>query len=370
MVEYSAGIVTAYGSAKRAGYTGTYEDFCRQQAQYAQNASAVEQAKQTAVSASQSADQAKQDAMTASTTAQQSAQTAQGSAQSAGQSAVDAQTAKNNAQTYAQSASQSAGSAQQSAQSAQAVLESIPEDYSDLSSDVVQLKADLGDLTDLETENKNSIVSAINEVAGGGLSDEVKNSLLLCLRNVPYLSDNGAYELLSAALDGESDYRFITLDDIESSVGYGNISVNNGTVTPETFVSFSILTYNVDSIRFTTPEVYAPGRFVFKKSGTNYYVVSGGGVIMRFDKSGSKYTAVQNIDQTFATITKYNGFNSVAKGKRYQIELDNGIFRLSSGSGEKLMEITNADIIGYWGDNIENLGKIWRFENARVLNGD
>ena len=73
MIEYSAGIVTAYGSAVRAGYTGTYEDFCRQQAQYADNASAVEQAKQTAVSASQSADQAKQDAQTASTTAQQSA---------------------------------------------------------------------------------------------------------------------------------------------------------------------------------------------------------------------------------------------------------------------------------------------------------
>ena len=32
---YSAGIVTAYGAAKRAGYQGTYEDFCRQQAGYA-----------------------------------------------------------------------------------------------------------------------------------------------------------------------------------------------------------------------------------------------------------------------------------------------------------------------------------------------
>jgi len=143
MIEYSAGIVTAYGSAVRAGYTGTYEDFCRQQAQYAENAQAVEQAKQTAVSASQSANQAKQDAQTASTTAQQSAQSAQGSAQSAGQSAQDAQTAESNAQTYAQSASQSAGSAQQSAQTAQAVFESIPEDYSDLSKDVDKLKADL-----------------------------------------------------------------------------------------------------------------------------------------------------------------------------------------------------------------------------------
>ena len=147
---YSAGIVTAYGAAKRAGYQGTYEDFCRQQAQYADNASAVEQAKQTAVSASQSADQAKQDAQTASTTAQQSAQSAQGSAQSAGQSAQDAQTASAHAGTRAQIAASAAGSAQASAAAAQAVLESIPEDYSDLSEDVDQLKADLDDIKSLD----------------------------------------------------------------------------------------------------------------------------------------------------------------------------------------------------------------------------
>lgn len=146
MVEYSAGIVTAYGSAKRAGYTGTYEDFCRQQAQYADNALAVEQAKQTAVSASQSAVSASTTAQTASTTAVSASNTASTQAQLAVQSAQDAQTAESNAQTYAQSASQSAGSAQQSAQSAQSVLESIPEDYSDLSANVSQLKADLEEL--------------------------------------------------------------------------------------------------------------------------------------------------------------------------------------------------------------------------------
>lgn len=43
---YNAGIVTAYGAAVRGGYTGTYEEFCRQQAGYAQSAAAVEQAKE------------------------------------------------------------------------------------------------------------------------------------------------------------------------------------------------------------------------------------------------------------------------------------------------------------------------------------
>ena len=42
------GIASAYGAAVRGGYTGTYEDFCRQQAGYAQSAAAVEQAKQDA----------------------------------------------------------------------------------------------------------------------------------------------------------------------------------------------------------------------------------------------------------------------------------------------------------------------------------
>lgn len=46
MATYNAGIVTAYGAAVRGGYTGTYEQFCAQQANYAQSAAAVEQAKE------------------------------------------------------------------------------------------------------------------------------------------------------------------------------------------------------------------------------------------------------------------------------------------------------------------------------------
>lgn len=42
---YSAGVVTAYGAAVRGGYTGTYEEFCAEQADFAENAAAVAQAK-------------------------------------------------------------------------------------------------------------------------------------------------------------------------------------------------------------------------------------------------------------------------------------------------------------------------------------
>lgn len=38
---YSAGIVTAYGAAVRGGYTGTYEDWCRDMAQLGDNVQQV-----------------------------------------------------------------------------------------------------------------------------------------------------------------------------------------------------------------------------------------------------------------------------------------------------------------------------------------
>ena len=184
---YSAGIVTAYGAAKRAGYTGTYEDFCRQQAGYAESAAAVETAKNTAVSAANTATAKATEATTAATAAQTAKERTEaaasqaltdiGTARSGAISAVqtEGQTQTSNARAQALAAAQSATtastkaseasasattattkateadasatSAAQSASSAQSVLDSIPEDYSDLSKDVGQLKADLEDTT-------------------------------------------------------------------------------------------------------------------------------------------------------------------------------------------------------------------------------
>lgn len=55
LATYDAGIVTAYGAAVRGGYTGTYEDFCAQQANYASTAAAVAQAKTDAEAAATAA---------------------------------------------------------------------------------------------------------------------------------------------------------------------------------------------------------------------------------------------------------------------------------------------------------------------------
>ena len=54
--KYNAGIVTAYGAAVRGGYTGTYDEFCQQQAQYAESAAAVAQAKRDAEAAARYAE--------------------------------------------------------------------------------------------------------------------------------------------------------------------------------------------------------------------------------------------------------------------------------------------------------------------------
>lgn len=86
---YSAGIVTAYGAAKRAGYQGTYEDFCRQQAGYAESAATVEQAKTTAVNAASTATAKAGEATTAATAAHTAETNAEGWAELAQQVATD-----------------------------------------------------------------------------------------------------------------------------------------------------------------------------------------------------------------------------------------------------------------------------------------
>lgn len=43
---YSAGIATAYGAAKKGGYTGTYEQFCAEQAMFAENAQYVRESRE------------------------------------------------------------------------------------------------------------------------------------------------------------------------------------------------------------------------------------------------------------------------------------------------------------------------------------
>ena len=168
---YSAGIVTAYGAAVRGGYTGTYEEFCAQQAAFAENAeqvsedrAAVEQIKNTfenqtvpaavqqvtqagasQVQAVQAAgDDEESDISAAGSTQVQAVQSAGSTQVQAVQTAGATQvTAVQGAGTTQVAAVNAAGATQVDAveDKGEEVLASIPQDYSALSGEVDDLKS-------------------------------------------------------------------------------------------------------------------------------------------------------------------------------------------------------------------------------------
>lgn len=186
---YSAGITTAYGAAKRGGYTGTYEEFCAQQAAFAENAeqvsedrAAVEQIKsifenQTVPAAVQQVNQAgaaQVQAVQAAGADKESDIAAAGAAQETRvlQAGADQESAVNAAGSTQVEAVQSAGAAQVTAvqgagttqvaavnaagatqanaveNKGEEVLASIPQDYSALTGEVAGLKSATSDIED------------------------------------------------------------------------------------------------------------------------------------------------------------------------------------------------------------------------------
>lgn len=75
-------------------------------------------------------------------------------------------------------------------------------DKSAIETEISQLSADLGDLDNLETETKTDLVSAINEAAQSGLSNDVKNAILAAFDKVAWSDGRGQdyYDGLEAAL--------------------------------------------------------------------------------------------------------------------------------------------------------------------------
>jgi exonuclease III len=338
MVEYSAGIVTAYGSAKRAGYTGSYEDFCRQQAQYADNASAVEQAKQSAVQSAQSADQAKQDAQTASTQAQSASQSAQSASQSAGQSAVDAQTAESNAQTYAQSASASAGSAQQSAQTAQAVKDSIPEDYSDLSSDVVQLKADLGNMFSLNGDKNHAKIipenSDLNNYTTIGNYRISSGTVGATIANMPVATAGRL--LVMGATSGTADIQVY----IATSNRLFIRSYNNGWRDWEE-ITTDVSREDVEKINSTAEKLYAWAQYRLLPFVVydNSYINNMGGIRSYTGWSRTDYINVENATKVLIISTKNSTYNKFYDENKNGISAYDGNLTINIVIGENIVDV-------------------------------
>lgn len=259
---YSAGIVTAYGAAVRGGYTGTYEEFCAQQAAFAENAeqvaedrAAVEQIKttfenQTVPAAVQQVNQAgaaQVQAVQAAGDAEERDIAAAGAAQETRvlQAGADQEDAVNAAGSTQVQAVQTAGAAQvtavQGAGSTQVaavnaagatqvdavedkgaeVLASIPQDYSALSGDVDDLKSALDEaIEDFAVPTQEAVDNwltahpeATTTVQDGSLT-EVKLADSLKLKTI---KDYVTPEMFGAKGDGSTDDSAA----INASIQYG-----------------------------------------------------------------------------------------------------------------------------------------------------
>lgn len=81
-------------------------------------------------------------------------------------------------------------------------LQTMDGKLDDMEDEIADVKADLGDLSELETTDKSNLVSAINEAAqsggsGTGLTEDMKQALLACFNNVAWKEDDDG-ELIDA----------------------------------------------------------------------------------------------------------------------------------------------------------------------------
>lgn len=260
---HNAGIVTAYGAAVRGGYTGTYEEFCAQQAQYAENARQMEQAvsdvkdiktsvesavsvaeahadnaNQSATNASNSATQASESASNANQSAESASQfadNASNSANSASQSAEDAQTSANNASTSEQNARQSAETAQDVLESVQAegntqisrvqakgkeIIDSLPEDFTQVQKDIESLNGSLGTLKADLDDDVNDLKSAISSIS-------VLNHVSLSYVEGGYVSYNNMDKRI---IRTSATARYAEISIMEKYTAYHVITAVGGTI--------------------------------------------------------------------------------------------------------------------------------------------
>ena len=222
---YSAGIVTAYGAAVRGGYTGTYEQFCAEQAQFGANAAkvaqdraAVEAATQTftdetvpgAVQTVQQTGAAQVQAVEAASETEQQQIALAGAAQEtrvtqAGDDQVDAVEEAgatqvgnvNTAGTTQVGAVNTAGATQVQAveDKGQEVIDSIPVDYTDLTEDVSSLK---------------SAIAAVIEKVPLSVSTSQRYWISIANKNVAYANSANYRATLSGIQVTEGDVCIIS----------------------------------------------------------------------------------------------------------------------------------------------------------------
>lgn len=225
---YSAGIVTAYGAAKKAGYTGTYEEFCAEQASFARNAQQVRQDKESVEQTVETFSETTVPAAVQSVTDEGTAQvervtnvgtTAVGNVNDAGTTQVgnvnNAGTTQvgnvnsagttqvgnvNEAGTNQVNAVNTAGATQVQAveDKGDEVIGSIPQDYSDLVDDVADLTRQINHFDD----NLPGTVQTVNFGADGKPSSVVHTKNGATVRTDAYTWGDGTVTETRTTADG------------------------------------------------------------------------------------------------------------------------------------------------------------------------
>lgn len=113
-------------------------------------------------------------------------------------------------------------------------IQTIIDDLVDMNEDISDVKADIGDLEDLETTDKSSLVGAINEArgtggSGSGLTEDVKQALLDCFENVAWINDDGQtyYDALEDALYPPAELASISAVYTQSGTVYNIDTLNS-----------------------------------------------------------------------------------------------------------------------------------------------
>lgn len=157
--------------------------------------------------------------------------------------------------------------------------------------------------------------------------------------------------------------RSVALTDIASHVGYSDISISDGTVTPSSVQTFSVLTYNVPFVRFSFAEGQNRLRYVYRKTGDNYYVTDGINFYL-FTKNGSKYDAT-NVTETEQENSEIVGNPYASSRQTAELDANNGILKVSNDNG--YIQFNNANALGYWGAN-NAAGIASKFTNVMTIN--
>lgn len=277
---YSAGIVTAYGAAKKAGYTGTYEEFCAEQANFGRWAQQVRQDKESVEQTVETFSETTVPAAVQSVTDEGTAQV--GRVTNAGTTAVgnvnDAGTTQvgnvnsagqtqvgnvNDAGTTQVGNVQNEGATQVQAveDKGAEVIASIPSDYSDLTAEVDDLTRQLSDVE----ENKiPELKNALNNI---GYTEEPSINILNPAELVPGRITSSKSELQHTGTY-DTDFRTTGFMPVTAGEKYGFYTLVNGNVAGPTIPNIwayagdksalsyvGNISYNADGLGYiTAPE--------------------------------------------------------------------------------------------------------------------